>query len=369
MENTISFLDKVEWWSRWVPVGDALWLPFENMKSAAITDLIGWVKDYIPVKNHNKITEYVELKKWYAPINLDDSGVISDDAILTLAGFYSITEKWKIDISNLFWRHKKMHETYGWYWFSETVDNKLKKYDWSSDLSALQENNTSFGNGVMMKQFPYAAYFYIYGKKYWADDDSMDSTIANITSITHNTPTAKTISVLHNKALIYMFDNQPSEFDMWKLLHTLLIIAPRYDDMYGADWSSDIALRVTPIIDNLVKQWESVQSWNPYTYQQILDTYLVKFSDPKMNKWMKPWYHVASTFGIVYACFMQNMNFQWVIDAITIWQDTDSQWSIVWSMVWALKWPFYEQKYIDWIQKKDEIYSAITGFQNTLESL
>jgi ADP-ribosylglycohydrolase len=84
---------------------------------------------------------------------------------------------------------------------------------------------------------------------------------------------------------------------------------------------------------------------------------------------MKAWFHVASTIWLVYACFMQNMNFQWVIDAISIWQDTDSQWSMVGAMVWALKWPFYEQKYIDGIAKKDTIADELNDFQHTLENI
>jgi ADP-ribosylglycohydrolase len=84
---------------------------------------------------------------------------------------------------------------------------------------------------------------------------------------------------------------------------------------------------------------------------------------------MRPWYHVASTFWIVYALFLQNQTFQSLIDAIRIWYDTDSQASIIGSMVGALKWPFYEQKYIEWLKDKDDLAVAVKNFQGALNTI
>lgn len=369
MHKIITLQDKIAWATRGVTIGDALWLPVENMRSAAIIDTFWAFTEYLPVSNHNKIVEYVVQKKWYAPILLDQTWVISDDAILTLAGIKSIIESWKIDIVNLFSWHKKMHGIYWGYGFSETVDNKLKKYDGSSDFSQLHIWLPSYGNGVLMKQMPYAAYYYALYLAWKEHADNMDNIIAYITSVTHNTPIAKTISVLHNKVLLYLFQKQPQDLDIDDLLHMIQELASRYDRVYGCNGTDDTTMPVSPIIEKLLQQQQSIKAWNPYTYKQILDTYLISYKDEKMNKGMRRWYHVASTFGIVYALFLQQQDFPWLMDAIYIWYDTDSQASILGGMIWALRWPFYNAYYINAIVHSAEIQNTVSQFQHILEHI
>lgn len=361
MTNKITFKDKVEWAIRWVVIGDTLWLPFEKRTMEDIKDTFGAVTNYIPIWNNTFIAQERETNP-NLPFADSDVGLYSDDTIFSLAGMKAIAEQWKIELDRLFRIHKDYIDEYGPYRFGKVRERFA---DFTPDKPLSHLTFVSWGNGVMMKQFPYAAYFAAANIPVAEQDIIMESII----SVTHNSPVAKYVSLIHNRMLWTLLNSQPENFDMWKTLDELYHMALIYESRIpNNEQNANANFLVTWILTKLQKQRASIQAWKPYSYKEILDTYLVTMTWPEAVG-MKSWFHVASTIWLVYACFMQNMNFQWVIDAITIWQDTDSQWSIVGSMVWALKWPFYEQKYVDGIAKKDTIKTELTEFQKKLEEL
>ena len=361
MTNKITFKDRVEWAVRWVVIGDALWLPFEKRTMEDIKATFGEVKDYIAVWNNTFLEEERKNNKSLAVIH-SDIGVISDDTIFTLAGMKAIVESWKIELDRLFRIHKNYIDSY-WphrFWW---VRERFATFTPDKPLSHLAY--PSWWNWVMMKQFPYAAYL-VAAK---TPLDEQDTIVESITAVTHNAPVTKYVCLVHNRMLWTLLTSDPETFDMWKTLDELYRMALIYESRIpNNEQNANANFLVTPILTKLQKQRISVQEWKPYTYQEILDTYLVVMTWPEAVG-MKAWFHVASTLWLVYACFMQNMNFQWVIDAISIWQDTDSQGSMVWAMVWALRWPFYEQKYIDWIKNKQTISQELDDFQNTIATI
>lgn len=369
--NKVDLSKRIEWWTWWVVVGDALWLPVETWMAKNIKEKFGWVTEYLPVSNNwflkKTIDSWVKL-----PFDTEESGIISDDSIFTMAGMRSISEKRKIDIQNLFDRHKKLFDKYGDYWFGWITRERFKVYN--GDVTTL--SNVSWWNGVMMKWFPYAVYFHAMGNK--ITDEYVDNMVVDITKVTHNSLISKLTALVHNKFMMILLKSDIDNLDLWKELQNIYEYAIWCEDRLSHNINKkdgdDSNMKISPIIQKLIKQYESIKNGNIYTYEKILKEYIVELDDklaPGINKTHKPWFHVWSTFGLVYACFIQNQNFQWLLDAINIWYDTDSQASIVGSMVWALRWPFYEDRFVEWISSeyRDEIRKCIQDYQNTISNL
>ena len=377
----ISFSDKIEWAVRGWAIGDALWLPLEIRNKEEIAMILTWDSStYLPVKHHKLIMKDIDTIDAF---DGESRGIFSDDTIFSMAGMQSISEKWKIDLQHLFDTHKSLFDKYGPYWFGSRTRDKFKKYTMWDNIATLQ--NDSYTNWVLMKQFPYAAYLSAWIKQAWNKDvdfditdhilQTTDNTIASITASTHNTPIAKLTSLFHNKVLLYLLDTQPENLDMKTCLSNLLSIASHWESMVWITEETikenpDSYMRITPILEKLLVQQDAINQGKPYSYQQIIDTYLVKLDEtenPNINQTMKPWFHVASTFGLVYWCFLQDQNFNWLLNAIRIWYDTDSQWAIIGNMIWALHGPFYTQNYIDGLQHKKDIQETLNNFQQALQ--
>jgi len=109
----------------------------------------------------------------------------------------------------------------------------------------------------------------------------------------------------------------------------------------------DCAMRITPILKKLLTQQERIDAGNPYSLDEIIETYTIQLADTKNNATLKPGFHVASTFGLVYACFLQHQDFEGLLNAIRIGYDTDSQAAIIGAMIGALRGPFYDPSYIE----------------------
>lgn len=376
--KTPTLQQKIQWAIRWWAIGDALWLAVEKKTKAEITENFWDIREYIPVERNEFIAKDIQAGKKLL-FNPQETGIISDDTIFTMAWMNSISAKNNIALQHLFDAHKILFDKYGDTFFGWMTKERFKKYTVWWDRNILY--NKSWSNGMLMKQFPYAAYFSALKKeaeKKWINPDelgwSIDNTIWEITATTHDTKIAHLVSVLHNKTLMYLLDSTPENFDARRLLEHLYSIAPIWERMLWINendpsYDLDADMRISPILEKLLTQQSSIDAGLPYTYDQIIDTYIVRLDeakDPNINKKMKPWFHVASTFGLVYACFLQNQNFQWVVDAIQIWYDTDSQGAVIGNMIGALHWPFYDQKYIDWLKDKKDIQQSLKKFQYTL---
>ena len=363
MTNTISMKDKVIWGVWWGASGDALGLAVEKKTKDEILKVVGDIREYMPIKWNGFLDK--EFGKPWFPYKPEDTWVISDDSIFTMAGMNSISEKWWIEIQHLFDTHKKLFDQYWWHWFGGDTRKKFKAYTW--DIASL--HNHSRGNGIMMKQFPYSVWFSRIDPQAGTQYD-VDTEMEKIISVTHDTPVAKITWMLHNKTLIYLLLTDPEQLDTKRLLSNLLTFSHHYEDRLIDEndplYTPDTHMYISPFIKKLIAQQKSIEAWHPYSLQQILDTYIIQLADPIENKKMKPWFHVASTFGLVYACFLQNQNFEWLLNSIRIWYDTDTQAAIIGNMIWALKWPFYDQKYVDWIQDKWVIQNSLNSFIKAL---
>jgi ADP-ribosylglycohydrolase len=107
----------------------------------------------------------------------------------------------------LFRIHKEYIDAYGPHRFGGVRD-RFATFTPDKPLSHLAY--PSWGNGVMMKQFPYAAYFVAANKPL----DEQDTIMESITAVTHNSPIAKYVSLVHNRMLVTLFTSQPDTFDM-----------------------------------------------------------------------------------------------------------------------------------------------------------
>lgn len=339
-----------------------MWLSVEKRTTEEVATMFGKVDKYHALK-HNGFLEEIMQKEKDFPYSPEDIWVISDDTIFSLAGMKSITEKAGIDLVHLFQTHKSMFDEFGPYWFGEMTREKFKQLSQSWDLSIL--TNRSWGNGIMMKQFPYAAYF-----KWNADDDNqIDNDMEAIAEVTHDSAIAKLTAIVHNKALIYLLDHTPQNFNPKLFLHYLYNIAALFEERYTFDESNDLDMRITPIIKKLMAQQQSIEAGKPYTLQQIADEYYTKIQDPALaDKPMKWGFHVATTFGFVYANFLQDRDWNWLLQAVNIGYDADSQWAVIGNMIGALNWPFYDQKFVDDLRDKAYIQNTLDQFLKALDS-
>lgn len=95
-----------------------------------------------------------------------------------------------------------------------------------SGYAPLEAGQLSRGNGVLMKQFPYALALHLQQTA----PEVADKTIAQIAQCTHTTPIAQLTSILHNRMLQYLL-TLPSDarIDREKILPHLYILAQTYE--------------------------------------------------------------------------------------------------------------------------------------------
>ncbi len=339
---------------RWWALGDSLWLAVETQSHEEIAKKFWSVSKFLPIKTNKFFANAA--KRWEFEGDVNGSGYISDDTILTLAWLQSLINRWKLDIIDLFkeqnnflWAHWKI-------WFGKATLASLRKFNYGA--SPMDTGQLSWWNGVMMKQFPYALYYHLHPDNL----DSIDLHIDQITSSTHTSLIARTAVIVHNRMLMKLLALWPDEKInrnnmIEELRHVARDVQCGFDEA-GLKQNADEWYALTNVLSLLRYNAHDVENWSRFTLQQIVERYKIKGKDKKA----KYWFHVASTFGFVYAIFMQNPNRQWLLDAINIGEDTDTQASIIWNMIGAYQWEFYDKSLIEKIQKKDEIAAVLQGF-------
>lgn len=346
----ISLKEKVNWAVRWGALWDALGLPFETKKLGTIAPALEEAL-FHPVGMNDRTQKSKKNNNFSG--DLEKSGYISDDTILTLAWLQSVINKGKIEIEDLFNEHREFIKRFGTMWFGKgTLKSLSEMASWKNPLEAWQ---FSRGNGVLMKQFPYALDAYLNPHA----PEVMDKKIDTIAQCTHLTPVARLTAVLHNRMLLHLL-HQPSDqpLNRDKLLPHLYILAQAYEknSMYQ-EWSrdADSSYPVSEIIKKLHDQYIALKADQPYSLQQILDTYTVKGE----NKKAKYGFHVGSTFGYVYSNFLQKQNRDGLLDTIRIGEDTDTQAAIIGNMIGAYKGEFYDKALLNQLQNKEEIATLL----------
>lgn len=330
----------VWWWA----LGDSLWISVETKTRLEIQEQFGEVTNFLPLKT-NKFFASGQNKKTFT-WDLESSGYISDDTILTLAWLQSLINKRSLDLYDLFNEHNKFVEKFGPAGFGKGTLASLWKI--KSGYNPLDAGQNSRGNGVMMKQFPYALYFHLYPASWRQTDKKID----DIARCTHLTPVARLTAIIHNRMLLHLLaHNSTEEIHRFGLLDALNAIATEHEQslLYTeGDRTEDETISVAGIIKKLQDQYDAIQSNKPYSLEKIIETYTVKWNNSKA----KYGFHVATTFGFVYSIFLQNQNRQGLLDAINIGEDTDTQAAIIGNMIGAFKGEFYDKALI--LQLKDQ---------------
>ncbi len=346
----ISLKEKVNWAVRWGALWDAIGLPFETKKLGTIAPALE--EAFFHPVGMNARTQKSKKNNNFSG-DLEKSGYISDDTILTLAGLQSLINKGKIEIEDLFNEHREFIKRFGTMWFGKGTLKSLSEMDsWRNPLEAWQ---FSRGNGVMMKQFPYALDAYLHPHA----PEVMDKKIDTIAQCTHLTPVARLTAILHNRILLHLL-RQPSDQPLNRdaILPHMYLIAQAYEkNRLYLEWlrDADSSYPVSEIIKKFHDQYIALKANKPYSLQKILDTYTLQGE----NKDAKYGFHVASTFGYVYSIFLQKQNRYGLLDTIRIGEDTDTQAAIIGNMIGAYKGEFYDKALLEQLRNKDEIAAIL----------
>ncbi len=339
--------NKIAWAVRWLTLGDSKWLAVEGDTYAEIQNTHWTVDSFLPIKHNMRFVES-RIEAWF-PTDPESTGYISDDTVFTLAWLQSLINKRALDIYDLFEEHNKFLEKFGPAGCGSGTLASLSQI--KSGRSPLEAGQHSRGNGVLMKQFPYALYFRLFP----TSTTSMDKQIETIAQCTHVTPVAKLTAIVHNRMLYNLLHRPASKQLDWELfLDCFQTLSSTYEASAGYTEglrNPDETISVAEIIGKLKTQYESIQQWNPYSLEQIIATYKVKGDNPDA----KYGFHVATTFGFVYSIFLQRQDWQWLLDAINIGEDTDTQAAIIGNMIWAYKGEFYDKSLLRQLKNKQEI--------------
>lgn len=329
------------WWAIW----DALWIPVEMKTKEYITSNYGKVDNFLDSSLN------VFFNKWW--LTSGKKWLISDDTILTFVWLESIIETWKIEFNNLLKKSIEAYKNFP-YWFWWWTTKALGKYEELESESPGADNHIdlwskeSAWNWMIMKQSPYSAYFLSKNTNYKDIEDNM----LLLTKLTHWHPTAIVASLVHNNFLMELLKADEG-LDFKELLKYLISYSKKLEEKFLEEWNDKIS-------ELLEKLLEDNKNWGLNSYDEILDKYWW---------WNQKIYssgYVLTTIWIVYSIFLNKQNFEGLLDTINIGWDTDTFASIIWNMIWAYKWKFYTDKFVDWLDKSDELLELSEKFWDKL---
>lgn len=367
--NKEKFAQKIESALYGCAIGDALGVPTETMTQSIIQHKFnGRVTTYQDTKHNKYFQKYGFNKPWW--------WYISDDAILTFALIKSLNKKGERDFDDIMQTHIQEYNKfpYGFGWatthaFKQMQNGVSYKSSWFPNAG---------GNGVLMKQFPVAA---------WCVAKSLDETqieelVRDYTWATHGWNLALLASLLHNKFLMMLLQEDTS--DTVNILQTLQEYIKPYEQKYplqsGVSFIQmlqDMQQHINPQTGLLEMSDEQIKKtfarassrwWRKNVIKKL--PHIIKTLRIQKGKWEIEVVHnmgyVLYTLGISYALFFRNRSFDAVVDAVNIGGDTDSYAAIVGAMVGADQSIDYDDYYIDWLQRKNEIVADTKQFIQTL---
>ncbi len=341
MEKDIKIDEKVmEWKIRWAlltwALGDTLGVPTEMRDKKFLEERYWIVNDFLPTRENLFFNKY-----WF---KWDEIWFYSDDTALTFAILKSLTEIWSIDMQDI---RKKQIEWYRSfpYGFGSSTKIAFKKIE---EWTPLQEitNPNGWWNGMMMKQFPLAAYFAVNETK--REDE--EKIILDITRVSHWHPAALVSAIVHHNLLKKLLICDIKNIDKKNLLNDLINIAQEQESkIENREWKkiSEVLSEINWYIDN---------EWN------------IKLSDEEILEkfgWtghMKNSGFITTTIGIVYCLFFRNTWMQWVWDAVNFGWDTDTYASIIWNMTGALNGEIYDEKLLNQIKNIERLKQEVNDF-------
>ena len=195
------------------------------MKTAEkIRQRFGRVEGFLPTR-HNAMF----VKDGFSP-DSDDAGYYSDDTVLTFATLRSISNSGKIDQRDLVSEQLKAASEwpYGFGRATTEVFNKIR-----NGSEALSSGILTAGNGVLMKQSPFAGYEALTRH----DSGTTESEVAAYVRVTHDSPEAVTASLVHHKVLVSLLLDGFS--DAGTLLSLALESAERFENSATSDGLKD----------------------------------------------------------------------------------------------------------------------------------
>lgn len=354
--------EKIIWWVWWGVLGDTIGLPFETRTLQRIQATLGQVPG--PKSIHYN-THYLDSQReGKVPKRFDgkEYGIISDDTALTLAWLDCIARTQKLELYELMRSHIECFEFAGSRGFGKGAQLIFQNFANTGLLGP--DASPSFGNGVLMKQLPYAVFF----DQMQTEPHQFDAKMIDIVWLTHNSPIVRLTSLVHNRVLMRLFSQTPETFDVKSLLQRMRKLARYYEEnspftteVFDAAGDPNFNIRVSDICTKLITQYNQLQAWKSYSLQQILDTYL-----PKLQGVKRPGFHVAATFGLVYGLFIQWQSFEDLLKAVEIGEDTDTQAAMIGNMIGLLKGKFYDPALLDSVIDKEHIQGKIDAFLKVL---
>lgn len=324
----MNIQEKYIWSLKWVSIGDALGLPVEMHTRSQIIRLLdqeflgchdGLIDHYYPIGRHGMYRKDIPSPS-FPELAYSSTGICSDDTILTLALADSIQEQWGINMDDIIDRHARAvrDEPFGfWKGTRTSMEQIANGVDWKT------KKDVSFGNGVMMKQSPFA----FYEAMTW---EKVSDALITLAQITHAHPVSLVITKLHHSLLVDMILSSDENFDMWYWLNEWTQYAKICEDEFHAE------RMVSWLLSDIQKD---LNQW--LTLEDIYKKYVRRIWSEK-----NPAFNVLSTLWIVYAIFARRQDFVAVQQWASIGWDTDSYASIIGSMSGAILGDIFPEGYI-----------------------
>lgn len=307
------------------------------MRSQAyIREHYGRVDTFIPTKENFFLGKYGFDKEggWY----------YSDDTVLTFAILNSIQEIWWIDIKDMRDKHIAGYESYPYGFWSNTLKafKEIKKGIPVQDIV----NPEWWGNGMMMKQFPLAAYFALHD----IDPKQEEQTILDISKVSHGHPAALVSAIVHHEFLKKLLKSDSWTIDKSQVIKNLTDIALHQESLYkdrSGKKISEVLIAISKYIQddgNLVITDEQIRA---------------EFGGDGTPRGSG---FITTTLWIVYSLFLRDTTIDSVWDAVNFGWDTDTYASIIGNMSGSLHGEQYDEKLIGQVQDIDTLKKQVNDF-------
>ncbi len=297
-------------------VWDSLGIPVEMQTKEQIQSIlekfkIGWKKitQFLPPILHKLYREW--------SYNHDAKVISSDDTYCTRAAMQSLCENQDINFEDIMNKNLDFfHQTD--FWYGGTTKQAYEKFEQGVDIHETGSNG--WWNGVIMKLAPLSTY--LLAK--WYPQKDVNRYLDEFTKMTHTHESVVNGTKVHHMFLTYLLQNTHHQHISW-LLQDMFDFCITHE-------SKQNTIPLSPVIDKLIALEKSGEIYN--------------LSDDKILEYFGWWdekitsvsWRIDITIWMCYAVFLRNPNINGIIDAVSIWWDTDTYGAIVWNMVWAYTW-------------------------------
>lgn len=324
---------------------DSLWIPVEMQTRIQIQDIlkqhgIQWSKviNFLPPTTHKLYRE-----GWYDQEKLVIS---SDDTYCTRANMLSLSQRWRIDLDDMM---KKKIESYqkNSFGYGGSTRGAYEAYMWWKGI--LESWTSGWGNWIVMQLWPLSTFI----SEKSIPQDEYQNYLDTFTKTTHTHESVLIGTKIHHIFLDYLLHNNSLNW-IKAILQEMLWICKTFETQ-----SNNIPLSI--VIEKIMYLLEN------WSIHDISDEEILKIF------WWWEWeitktsWRVDITLWICYALFLRNPRLWAIIDAVSIWWDTDTYWAIVWNMVWAYTALLPEEKLISRIPEITTIREETQKFIATLQ--